>query len=315
MGRGRVCISALALLCLAACDLPLLSSPQAVTSSVPAEPRPERTAPAPSDASRALSIHYNRVENDLVNRGLLRRDGGGPDVPFTDRMLADNFIQIALFDEYVSRAGVLVAEENVSALRRWTRPVKLRLRFGASIPAEQREMDRRNVVRYVDRLSRVTDHPIELTGGSANFNVLILNEDERRGYGPQLRSLMPGITEADVQLIEDLPRDIFCVVVAFGGGETRGYSRAVAVIRGEHPDLLRLSCLHEEIAQGLGLANDSPAARPSIFNDDEEFGLLTTHDELLLKILYDPRLTVGMTEAEARPIVRTIAQELLSGTG
>jgi hypothetical protein len=43
------------------------------------------------------------------------------------------------------------------------------------------------------------------------------------------------------------------------------------VIRAEHPDLLRLSCLHEEIAQGLGLPNDSPRARPSIFNDDEEF--------------------------------------------
>ena len=31
----------------------------------------------------------------------------------------------------------------------------------------------------------------------------------------------------------------------------------------DDPDLLRLSCMHEEIAQGLGLANDSPLARPS----------------------------------------------------
>ena len=47
---------------------------------------------------------------------------------------------------------------------------------------------------------------------------------------------------------------------------------AVAIVRGEHPDLMRLSCIHEELAQGLGLANDSPYARPSVFNDDEEFG-------------------------------------------
>jgi hypothetical protein len=84
------------------------------------------------------------------------------------------------------------------------------------------------------------------------------------------------------------------------------------LIRGEHPDLMRLACIHEELAQGLGLANDSPRARPSIFNDDEEFGLLTSHDELLLKMLYDGRLETGMAAAEAAPIARVIARELMN---
>ncbi len=87
----------------------------------------------------------------------------------------------------------------------------------------------------------------------------------------------------------------------------------MAVIRAENPGLLRLSCIHEELAQGLGLANDSPTARPSIFNDDEEFALLTTHDELLLRILYDRRLSPGMEAETARPVVNTIARELLGG--
>ena len=82
------------------------------------------------------------------------------------------------------------------------------------------------------------------------------------------------------------------------------------MIRAELPDRLRLSCIHEELAQGMGLANDSPDARPSIFNDDEEFAYLTAHDERLLKMLYDPRLRPGMTEAEALPIVTRIAAEL-----
>ena len=63
----------------------------------------------------------------------------------------------------------------------------------------------------------------------------------------------------------------------------------------------------------MGLANDSPQARPSIFNDDEEFGLLTSHDELLLRMLYDPRFEAGMSAAEAAPIAREIATELLGG--
>jgi hypothetical protein len=61
----------------------------------------------------------------------------------------------------------------------------------------------------------------------------------------------------------------------------------------------------------IGLANDSPAARPSIFNDSEEFALLAPHDELLLRILYDRRLRTGRTIEEAKPIVQTIATELM----
>jgi hypothetical protein len=71
--------------------------------------------------------------------------------------------------------------------------------------------------------------------------------------------------------------------------------------------------MHEEIAQGLGLANDSPRARPSIFNDDEEFALLTRQDELMLKMLYNPALRPGMTLEEARPIVARLAAQLVGG--
>ncbi|MBM7066655.1 DUF2927 domain-containing protein [Actibacterium sp. 188UL27-1] len=314
MPWGQVFLPGIALtVLLAGCDPAI--GPATKPAAPPQSDSAKGTATAPrSAASRALTMHYTRVENDLVGQGLLRRDGGGPDVPFTDRMLAENFVRIALFDEYVSQGGTLVAQQRQSSLRRWEQPVRVKLRFGDSVPEAQRSGDRSDVAKYVSRLNRVTGHPITLTEGAANFHVLVLNEDERRAAGPQIRSLMQGISPADIRLIEDLPKDIFCVVLANSAAGKRGYSRAVAVIRGEHPDLLRLSCLHEEIAQGLGLANDSPAARPSIFNDDEEFGLLTTHDELLLQILYDRRLKVGMTEAEARPIIRTIATELTDGT-
>ena len=75
---------------------------------------------------------------------------------------------------------------------------------------------------------------------------------------------------------------------------------------------MRKSCIHEEMAQSLGLSNDSKIARPSIFNDDEEFAFLTTHDENLLKILYDNRLKPGMNNKDALPIVTKIAKELMN---
>lgn len=72
------------------------------------------------------------------------------------------------------------------------------------------------------------------------------------------------------------------------------------------------SCLEEELAQVMGLPNDHPDVSPSVFNDDEEYALLTRHDELLLKILYDQRLAPGMPPDRAMPLVREIARELVS---
>ena len=73
-------------------------------------------------------------------------------------------------------------------------------------------------------------------------------------------------------------------------------------IRDEVQGLSRQACLEEEISQSLGLVRDDPTVRPSIFNDDEEFALLTRHDELLLQILYDPALAPGMDRATAEPM-------------
>lgn len=88
---------------------------------------------------------------------------------------------------------------------------------------------------------------------------------------------------------------------------------AIALIRAEMPDALLEACLEEELAQSMGLLADHEELRPSIFNDDQEFALLTRQDELLLKILYDPRLSPGMPPETAMPIVRQIARELTSG--
>ena len=73
---------------------------------------------------------------------------------------------------------------------------------------------------------------------------------------------------------------------------------------------MRRACFHEEIAQSLGLTNDSHLARPSVFNDDDEFATLTKFDEILLQILYDHRLNSGIAKREASELVRQIANEI-----
>ncbi len=320
MGSGRTRLRAgllaMSLAALAACE------PTApITSPTPAA-RPERAAPEPatpapttrSQTSYELAQYYRRVQADLLAQGLLRTDGGGPDTPFAAHNLASNFVRIALYDEYVSRGGRLVAQQTASRLRRWEMPVRLQIHFGQTIDPAQRTRDSNALTSYARRLRNATGHAIATTQANGNFHVLVMHEDDRRASGPLLRQLVPGIDETAIRTVESMSRETFCLVFAFSRGENPAYTRAVAVIRGEHPDLLRLSCIHEEVAQGMGLANDSPKARPSIFNDDEEFALLTTHDELLLRILYDPRLRAGMDATEARPTVNIIASELMGGS-
>jgi hypothetical protein len=293
-----------ATLALAACDLPMAAPPPVpVAAPLPAEPTPK---------SAAAAAYYAQVQRTLLAEGLLRSDPGS-DVPFTDRMLAETFMRVALFDEYRRSGGGFVREETASRLRRWEVPVRIGVRFGASVPPDRQATDRARIASFAARLAAVTGHPIALDESNPNFLIHIVSEDEREALGPQVRAALPGLSAGDVAGITDMPRSTYCLVYALSGGNSGAYTRAFAVIRAEHPDLLRLSCLHEELAQGLGLPNDSPRARPSIFNDDEEFALLTDHDELLLRMLYSPELRPGMSAEEARPIVESLARRLTGG--
>jgi hypothetical protein len=288
-----------------------------VTAAPPPLPRPDEsllTASA-SPASAELADYYARVQNGLLQEGMLRTDRGGPDVPFSTRDLVRNFLKIALYEEYSDAGGRLVARENASRLHRWVKPVTISVDYGASVPQARRSRDSVVVSSLVRRIGAATGHPVsEVAPGSGNFRVFVVNEDERRALAPKLRAIMPDISTTALNTIVNLPRSTYCLVFATTEAGSPGtYSQAIAVIRSEHPDLLRASCYHEEITQGFGLANDFALARPSIFNDDEEFAFLTTHDELLLKMLYDRRLIPGMTEAQARPIVERIAAELMGG--
>ena len=308
-------LAAGSLLALSACTDPLLSpEPEAPAPAkvAPVAPKPVVVAPKePSARSLELAAYYSKVETSLVGQGLMRTDGGGPDTPITDTNLIQNFEAIAIREEYERGAGLRPSSSSTGRIKKWVKPVRVSVEFGASVSDDQKAREKGTVSRYVSRLARVTGHSISMSDANANFHVLVMSEDDRNQMLPRIQELVPDIDRASLSVFQTLPRSIHCLVIAFSdqpGGYA--YGQAIALIRAEHPRLLMKSCIHEEIAQGLGLANDSPRARPSIFNDDDEFALLTTHDEYLLKILYDPALTPGMTPEQAMPIVRRLAPRL-----
>lgn len=294
---------------LAGCDVALRpSGPQPeLTRSVPPSDVPFRSL-----RSAELQRHYERVQASLLAKGLMRTDGGGPDTPYDAKTLAKNFETIAFYDEYARGAGLSSRGGKAGRLRRWEDPIRVTVGFGNSVSQDVRLRDRQMVTSYADRLANVTGHHIAMSPVRSNFHVLFMGEDDKDQLISELRILVPDISEDTLDIFRDLPRSIYCLVVASSpNGRPNTYHKAIALVRAEHPDLVRLSCVHEEMAQGLGLANDDPRVRPSIFNDDDEFALLTSHDENLLRILYDPRLRPGMTLEQARPIVEQIARELM----
>ena len=309
--RGPVAAALLGLVLMGcAAEPPVEPTAKPQARPVPVAAPPPKVAQPTSQKSALLRQYLNQVQTAQLGQGLLRQDGGGEDTPFTADMLAQNFEQIAFYNEYDSN---FVGRGGASPLRRWADPVRMEVIFGDSVPPSQRRSITDDVNAYARRLARATGHPVSAIG-SPNFLVIVASEDDRAETLSVAATRVPGITAASLRALRDLRRDTYCAVAAFAAGpDANTYTAAVAVIRSENPDLLLLSCIHEELAQGLGLANDSPAARPSIFNDDDEFALLTRHDELLLKMLYDPRLRPGMSARDAEPITRTIARELAGG--
>ena len=174
--------------------------------ATPPAPRPEIVVEGESEASAKLRAYYARVESGHRTRGLLRIDGGGPDVPFDARRLAQTFMEVAFAREFSDRGGALVREESPSILRRWNKPVRIEPIFGASVGAQARADDSASLKRFAGRLSQASGHPVRFVERGGNFRVLILSEDERRVSGPMLRRLVPSIRDREIEVIENLDK-------------------------------------------------------------------------------------------------------------
>ena len=265
----------------------------------------------PISAAQSASMErLSQFEQSQLSRGLMRTDGGGPDTPFDMHDILRHFQDIAFYDEYDATLGFSRISQ-ASHLEKWTTPVRFNPVFGKSVDRNRVKLAKATVAKYVKKLSQITGHPMLVSARKPNFDVLFMGHDDRDQMDAFLASRGPQIGALAKQVVAMMPEDVHCMVMAFSNAEIRhGYTHAIAIIRAEHPPLMQRACIEEELAQGLGLANDSPYARPSIFNDDDEFATLTTMDAVMLQILYDPRLLPGMTLDQARPYLYEISELL-----
>jgi hypothetical protein len=249
---------------------------------------------------------YARIESFLTERGGLRYETAPSDAPFGNADLALNFERIAL--RYEADVNLPGGDDNAAEtrLRRWEVPIRWRVAGEGAGRA-----DRAEVAGLFERIAAATGHDIAeaASDGSVNFLVLITEPREREAASAMLGALSPALAET-FDLWRTSENVICAGVLASTVPGSAEISVAFVFIGAEVGGALRRACIEEEIAQAMGLPNDHPAARPSIFNDDQEFAVLTEHDAWLLRILYDPRLRPGMTAEEARAAVRAILADI-----
>ena len=243
---------------------------------------------------------YAAYEVALRATGKLRTETAPEGVPYDAADLVQNFERIALHHEANATEPGGEDNWNLNPLMLWHGPLNYGL-FGSAVTPE----DRIEVARLMGRIAALTGLEIIETEDDLNFLILITMPDEREDFSADLTRLSPSLSQT-FDFWRRSPEVICVANNLFSGEDGNLIAVGLVVIGSETGGLLRQACLHEEIVQALGLANDHPDVRPSIFNDDGEFALLTEHDEHLLRILYDPRLEPGMTAGEAMPIVRQI---------
>lgn len=259
----------------------------------------------------ALQQMYTTAEELLLAHGKMRTETNPSDARFSYADLVRDFGQIALHNEYQVSGGRFIPNKTPTHLRRWQGPVRVATLFGQSNTSREVRRETREVSEFTRRIAELTDLDMATSDATnTNFLVVFLNRAEQVAFAETLPERYPGISNAVIDAFRNSPRNIFCAAFAFTkDGEKGVYDNALILIKSEHSGFMRKSCIHEEMAQAMGLTNDSPDARPSIFNDDEEFAFLTKHDEILLRMLYDPRLKAGMEDYEVTPLLPSIVRD------
>ncbi len=258
-----------------------------------------------------LIKYYSRLEERKISLGLLRQDGGGTDTPFDVDDIIEAFEQVAFYNEYDISGDKLLPNSESVMLAKWKSNINISVRFGNSVNKKQKDNDLLEINELIGVLSQVTNHNIEISQQNINMYVVIANQKEIKDLISEIGLLQPEFDPQRIPIITQLPRDIHCMAMTSMNVQANsGISSSLVIIRNELPHIMRKACIHEEIAQSLGLTNDSHLARPSVFNDDDEFATLTKFDEILLQILYDYRLNSGISKREASQLVRQIANEI-----
>lgn len=185
-------------------------------------------------------------------------------------------------------------------IHKWTAPVRIYLDARAG-PVE---LERRQLEEHVKLLRHLTGVKIEFVSKPADGNLMFVFDTQARLIG-SVNHYLPQPLSGWQDLHGSLCFGMFSV------HDAKEIDFAVIGIPIDQVmSLGKLQdCVIEETTQVMGLPNDSDLVYPSVFNDHSPQTTLTDDDEMLVRLLYSPRLTVGMLRDDALKTVRRILEE------
>jgi hypothetical protein len=207
-----------------------------------------------------------------------------------------------LFDSVVFGSEISAAMA-APVVRKWVAPIRYKL-AGHRDPAER---FRPAIARHARALARLTRLSFEEIAPDAPDESLIV------WFTAASKMLEVGrVFEKDEARLRDIVRTAAagCYFLSYFLDDGRLVYGAI-VVNHERPPALTDACLLEELAQSLGLPNDDSRISPSIFNDADHLQRLSRIDALLIRTLYDPRIAIGASRAEAVEASRAVIADLL----
>lgn len=190
---------------------------------------------------------------------------------------------------------------------KWVRPLKIFLQMDIEIEPQVRDY----LVHHMRRLASITRLAMHYQRRKEDANFLIIftrRDDYNRTIDQNAGRVGAGHGTA---IMRELYRSN-CVTIYSTNQKSGEIVRAVVVIPVDSARQRGLlgRCIVEETTQSMGLPNDSDDVTPSIFNDRSRINDLTSHDILLLRLLYHPRMKVGLARARALEVARQILPEI-----
>lgn len=229
---------------------------------------------------------------------------GHAEEPLTNSKILRDFDIIAFGNEYTHK--------RYKNVRKWKKPIRIGIQ-GSKYPVYFE-----NFVRdHIRDLWELTGHPIELYYSLNKQKAGTLAKDFSPNKANFLLFYLPAkdIYKAVGKYFGNDPKQVQFMVdnsTCFAKFFTKNneITAAIAVFPDHRPKDHMRACVVEELTQVLGLANDSDSVNPSIFNDHSPYFELTDHDKWMLRMFYDPRITVGMAREEAIILGKTILAEI-----
>jgi len=177
-------------------------------------------------------------------------------------------------------------------VKKFTDPVRFYIH---NLAARDRSGTVRRFIGEIDQRVAGLSASVVQRPADANFEVFVV---DRKQYEPVVRT--------DVYKNPTAKVPGRCLVRVISG--RNGIRHSSAVIVSDEGEFLFRRCLVEEILQGLGPMNDNEKLPHSVFNDSSRHNRFTVFDQIILNMLYDPRIKPGMSAKQIRDFLPLIAR-------